>query len=34
MNTHITVLEFILISGLSLVIYAAVKAAYETWIKK
>jgi len=34
MNTHITVLEFILISGVSLVTYAAVKAAYETWFKK
>jgi len=34
MNNHITVLEFILVSGVSLVTYAAVKAAYETWFKK
>jgi hypothetical protein len=34
MGTHITILEFILVSGVSLVTYAAVKAAYETWFKK
>ena len=34
MNTHITILEFILVSVLTLIIYAAVKAAYETWFKK
>jgi hypothetical protein len=34
MNTHITIFEAVLVSGLSLVIYAAVKAAYETWFKK
>ena len=34
MNTHITIVEFILVSAVSLVVYAAVKAAYETWFKK
>ena len=34
MNTHITIAEFILVSAGSLVTYAAVKAAYETWFKK
>jgi len=34
MNTHITILEFILVSVLTLITYAAVKAAYETWFKK
>ena len=34
MNTHITILDIILVSTVSLIIYAAVKAAYETWFKK
>ncbi len=34
MGTHITIAEFILVSVVSLVLYAAVKAAYETWFKK
>lgn len=33
MGTHITILEFVVISGLSILGYAAVKAAYETWFK-
>ncbi len=33
MNTHITILEFVLVSAVSLIVYAAVKAAYETWFK-
>ena len=33
MNTHITILEAVLVSAVSLVVYAAVKAAYETWFK-
>ena len=34
MGTHITILEAVLVGVVSLVIYAAVKAAYETWFKK
>ena len=34
MNTHITIFEAVLVSAVSLVTYAAVKAAYETWFKK
>jgi hypothetical protein len=34
MGTHITIFEAVIVSGLSLVIYATVKAAYETWFKK
>ena len=33
MGTHITIAEFMIISVLSVIVYAAVKAAYETWIK-
>jgi hypothetical protein len=33
MGTHITIAEFMIISVLSVIAYAAVKAAYETWIK-
>jgi len=34
MNTHITILEAGLIGVVSLVMYAGIKAAYETWFKK
>jgi len=34
MGTHITIAEFILISGLSILGYAFIKAFYETYIKK
>jgi hypothetical protein len=34
MNTHITILEALVVSGVSLVAYAAIKAAYETWLTK
>ena len=33
MGTHITIAEFMIISVLSVFIYAAGKAVYETWIK-
>jgi len=33
MNTSITITEFLIISVLTVVVYAVVKAAYETWIK-
>jgi hypothetical protein len=33
MGTHITILEFLVISALSVLGYAVVKAAYETWFK-
>lgn len=33
MGTHITIFELVIISALSIVLYAAGKAAYETWIK-
>jgi len=33
MGTHITIIELVVISGLSIIGYAAVRAAYETWIK-
>ena len=33
MGTHITIAEFMIISVLSVFIYAAGKAAYETWLK-
>lgn len=34
MNTHITIAEFILISVVSIVGYAVIKAFYQTYIKK
>jgi hypothetical protein len=34
MNTHITIVEFILVSAVSLVVYAAVKAVYEIHLEK
>lgn len=34
MGTHITIAEFILISVVSILVYAAVRAAYDTWFKK
>ena len=34
MGTHITILEAIIVSGVSLVVYAFVAAAYDTWFKK
>jgi hypothetical protein len=33
MGTSITILEFLVISGLTIIGYAAVKAAYDTWFK-
>ena len=33
MGTHITILELVIISGLSILGYVVVKAAYETWFK-
>ena len=33
MGTHITIAEFMIISVLSVFIYAAGKAAYDTWLK-
>ena len=34
MGTHITIFELVIISVLSVVLYVAARAAYETWIKK
>jgi hypothetical protein len=34
MGTHITIAEFILISVGSILGYAVIKAAYDTWFKK
>ena len=34
MGTHITIAEFILISVGSILMYAVIKAAYDTWFKK
>lgn len=34
MGTHITILEMIIISGLSILGYAIGRAAYDTWYKK
>ena len=34
MGTHITIAEFILISGLSILGYAFVTAFYQTYIKR
>ena len=33
MRTSITILEAVIISGLTLLAYAVIKAAYDTWIK-
>jgi hypothetical protein len=33
MGTHITILEFVVISGLSILGYVVVRAAYDTWFK-
>lgn len=33
MSTHISIGEFIIISGLTVIIYVAIKAAYDTWFK-
>jgi len=34
MNTHISILEFFIISVVSVLGYAVIKAFYETYIKK
>ena len=33
MGTQITILETVIISGLTIIGYAFVKAVYDTWIK-
>ena len=33
MNTHITILEAIIVSGLSLIVYVFGKTVYETYFK-
>ena len=34
MGTHITILELVVISGLSILGYVIAKTIYETWFKK
>jgi len=34
MNTHISILEFLIISVVSVLGYAVIKAFYQTYIKK
>jgi len=34
MGTHITILEAVLVSGISIVLYAFAGAIYDTWFKK
>ena len=34
MGTHITIFEFVVISGLSILGYAVARATYDTWFKK
>ena len=33
MGTQITILEAVIISGLTIIGYVVAKAAYETWVK-